>query len=211
MSLTLSNPPRTEAHPDGAYAGGMSSDVWARFEHDPRSPDAARLRASDRDRDVALEVLGDAFADGRLDHQEYDDRSTAVTSAKLLGEVLPHLEDLVPDQPGTALAPHSGQVARPDIHQQAVAKWASDRREAAMGLVGLSVLLWTIWAVTMFGGFPWPLFPMGFAVMNLARTVVQKQDIISDHERRLLKREKRARDLEQQKAKELESGSEQEG
>lgn len=210
MTATVATPPRAEAHPDGAYAGDMSSDVWARFEHDPRSPQAARLRASDRDRDVALEVLGEAFADGRLDHQEYDERSTAVTIAKLLGEVTPHLADLVPDQPGTSLAPRSGQLVRPDIHEQAVAKWASGRREAAMGLVGLSVLLWTIWAVTMFGGFPWPLFPMGFAVMNLARTVVQKQDIIADHERRLLKREKKARDLAQQKAKELESGSEHE-
>jgi hypothetical protein len=36
---------------------------------------------------------------------------------------------------------------------------------------------------------------------------VQRQDIISEHERRLLKREKKARDLEAQKAKELESGS----
>ena len=189
----------------------MSSDVWARFEHDPRSPQAARLRASDRDRDVALEVLGEAFADGRLDHQEYDERSTAVASAKVLGDVMPHLDDLVPDEPDMTLAPRPGAIVRPDIHEQAVAKWASDRREAAMGLVGLSVILWTIWAVTTFGGFPWPLIPMGFAVMNLARTVVQKQDIIADHERRLLKREKKARDLEQQKAKELESGSEQEG
>jgi hypothetical protein len=211
MTTTVANLTTAGADPHRAYAGDMSSDVWARFEHDPRSPQAARLRASDRDRDVALGVLGDAFADGRLDHQEYDDRSTAVTSAKLLGEVLPHLQDLVPDEPGTSLTARSGQLVRPDIHEQAVAKWASDRREAAMGLVGLSVLLWTIWAVTMFGGFPWPLFPMGFAVMNLARTVVQKRDIIADHERRLLKREKKARDLEMQKAKELESGSEHEG
>ena len=55
------------------------------------------------------------------------------------------------------------------LHAQAVRKWESDRREALMGLIGLSVLLWTIWAVTMFGEFPWPLFPMGFALMNLVR------------------------------------------
>jgi hypothetical protein len=169
----------------------MSSDVWARFEHDPRSPQGARLRASDRDRDVALEVLGEAFADGRLDHQEYDERSTAVTTAKLLGEVRPHLEDLVPDQPGTAPATRPGQLVRPDIHQQAVAKWASDRREAAMGLVGLSVLLWTIWAVTMFGEFPWPLFPMGFALMNLVRVIANKRDIIEEHVRSLEKKERK--------------------
>ena len=188
----------------------MSSDAWARFEHDPRSPQGARLRASDKDRDVALEVLGQAFADGRLDHQEYDERSTAVTSSKVLGDVVPHLEDLVPDEPGTSLATSApgGAVARPDLHQQAVAKWASDRREALMGFVGLSVLLWVIYAVATPGIFPWPLFPTGFALMNLLRTVVQKPDIIAEHERKLLKREKKALDLERQKAKELESGSE---
>jgi hypothetical protein len=186
----------------------MSSDVWARFEHDPRTPQAARLRASDRDRDVALGVLGEAFADGRLDHQEYDERSTAVTTAKVLAEVLPHLEDLVPDGPGPGLvARDGGIVARPDIHAQAVAKWQKERREALMGFVGISVITWTIWAATMLGGFPWPAFPMVFALLNLARTIVQKQDMVSDHERRLLKRERKAADLEAQKAKELESGS----
>lgn len=187
----------------------MSSDVWGRFEHDPRSPQAARLRASDRDRDVAFEALGNAYAEGRLDHDEYDTRLNAVTTAKMLGEVVPHLEDLVPDQPGTSLASRpSGALASGDLHAQAVRKWESDRREAVMGLIGISALLWTIWAVTMLGGFPWPLFPMGFAVMNLARTIVQKQDIIADHERRLLKRERKAAELEQQKMNELEPGSE---
>ena len=60
-------------------------------------------------------------------------------------------------------------------------KWEADRREAVLGLVGISALLWTIWAVTMWGGFPWPLFPMGFALMNLVRIVVNKRDIIEEH------------------------------
>ena len=37
----------------------MSAGTWEHFEHDPRSPQAAHLRASDRDREVALEALGD--------------------------------------------------------------------------------------------------------------------------------------------------------
>ena len=75
----------------------MSAGTWERFEHDPRSPQAARLRASDRDREVALEMLGEAYADGRLDHAEYDARSTAATTAKVLADLVPQLEDLVPD------------------------------------------------------------------------------------------------------------------
>ena len=70
-------------------------------------------------------------------------------------------------------------------------KWQADRREALLGLVGLSALLWTIWAATMLGGFPWPLFPMGFALMNLVRVVVNKRDIIEEHAKQLEKKERK--------------------
>lgn len=171
----------------------MSVGTWERFEHDPRSPQAARLRASDRDRDVALEVLGEAYADGRLDHAEYDARSTAASGAKVLADLVPQLEDLVPDAPYASLQPHTaGIVARPDLHEQAARLWAKDRREAMTGLIGISVITCTIWAVTMWGGFPWPLFPMLAAAVNLLRIQMQEQDIVESHERHLLKREKKA-------------------
>ena len=176
----------------------MSAGTWERFEHDPRSPQAARLRASDRDRDVALEALGEAYADGRLDHAEYDARATAATTAKVLADLVPHLEDLVPDASHAALEPRAtGSLARPDLHEQAVRRWAKDRREALTGLVGISVITWTIWAVTMWGGFPWPLFPVLAAVVNLLRIQMQKQDIVEDHERHLLERE--AKELERRR------------
>jgi hypothetical protein len=174
----------------------MSVGTWQRFETDPRSPQAARLRASDRDREVALEALGEAYADGRLDHAEYDARASAATTATLLADLVPHLEDLVPDGAGTALAARSaGALARPDLHEQAVRRWAKDRREAFTGLVGVSVITWTIWAVTMWGEFAWPLFPMVAALVNLLRIQLQRQDIVEDHERHLLKREAKAREI----------------
>jgi hypothetical protein len=171
----------------------MSAGTWERFEHDPRSPQAARLRASDRDRDVALEVLGEAYADGRLDHAEYDARSTATTTAKVLADLVTQLEDLVPDTSHASLVPRAaGIVARPDLHEQAVRRWAKDRREALTGLIGISVITCTIWAVTTWGGFPWPLFPMLAAAVNLLRIKMQEQDIVESHDRHLLKREKKA-------------------
>jgi len=176
----------------------MSVGTWERFEHDPRSPQAARLRASDRDREVALEALGQAYADGRLDHAEHDARSSAATTAKVLADLVPQLEDLVPDGSPAALETRAGApLARPDLHEQAVRRWAKERREAITGLVGLSLITWTIWAVTMWGGFPWPLFPVLVAVVHLVRVQLQKQDIVEDHERRLLKREAKA--LEQRR------------
>jgi uncharacterized membrane protein len=177
----------------------MSTGAWDRFEQDPRSPHTARLRASDRDRDVALDVLAQAFADGRLDREEYDARSAAVSSAKTLGDLVPLLDDLVPVD-GATLVPRASAVPAPtDLHEQAVRRWARDRREAVTGLITVSAVCWTIWAVIMYGGFPWPVFPMMAQAVVVLRTVLQKQDIIDKHERKLAQKQA-------ERVKELESG-----
>ena len=84
-------------------------DLWASFQHDPRDPAVAPLRASDADRDVVHGVLAEAFADGRLDREEYDERSAAVLAARTLGELPPLVSDLVPDRP---LLPAPGAAGR---------------------------------------------------------------------------------------------------
>lgn len=177
----------------------MSTGAWDRFEQDPRSPHTARLRAADRDRDVALDVLGQAFADGRLDREEYDARSAAVSAAKTLGDLVPLLDDLVVDSSAALVARPGGVPATADLHEQAVRRWARERREALTGLVTVSVICWTIWAVIMPGGFVWPIFPMLAQAVVVLRTQLQKQDIIEKNEHKLA--EKQAK-----RAKELESG-----
>lgn len=157
--------------------------MWSQFDHDPRIPANTTLRASDRDRAVIESVLADAFAEGRLTRSEYDERSDAALSSRTLGELAPLVEDLP--------AARETRTSADDRRRQAVRMWESDRREAVLGLIGLSVLLWTIWALTMWGGFPWPLFPMGFAVMNVVRVVANKRDIVDEHARRLEKKERK--------------------
>ncbi|QSR31509.1 hypothetical protein CFI00_13550 [Nocardioides sp. S5] len=157
--------------------------MWSQFDHDPRRPENAAIRASDRDRAAIENVLADAFAEGRLTRTEYDERAEAALSSRTLGDLVPLVEDLP-----AARAPRAGSAV---VHEQAVRKWEGDRREALMGFVGLSALLWTIWAATMFGGFPWPLFPMGFALMNLVRVQVNKRDIIEEHVKRIEKKERK--------------------
>ena len=152
-------------------------EVWKQFDHDPRIPANTTMRASDRDRAVIETVLADAFAEGRLTRSEYDERAEAAMTSRTLGELLPLVDDLP-----VARAPQSSPAS---VREQAVRTWESDRREAVLGLIGLSVLLWTIWAVTMWGEFPWPLFPMGFAVMNVVRIVANKRDIVDEHVRRV--------------------------
>jgi uncharacterized membrane protein len=158
-------------------------EVWNQFDHDPRVPAHAAMRASDRDRAVIETVLADAFAEGRITRSEYDERTDAAMASRTLGDLMPLVEDLP-----VARAPRSSVD---ELRRQAVRKWEADRREALLGLIGLSALLWTIWAVTMWGGFPWPLFPMGFALMNLLRVVARKQDIIDEHVRDLQKKERK--------------------
>ena len=80
--------------------------LWSRFRLDPRLH--TRLRAADEDRDIVRECLGDAFADGRLDRDELDERLAAVGRTRLLGDLLDPLADLVldahPIEPGSAEA-----------------------------------------------------------------------------------------------------------
>ena len=65
----------------------MSAAFWSRFPHDPRSPENARLRAADRDRDAVNDLLGTAYAEGRLTSEELDERTDRAASAKTLGEL----------------------------------------------------------------------------------------------------------------------------
>ncbi len=177
-------------------------DLWSEFEHDPRDPSYTSLRASDRDRDVVLRVLGDAYADGRLTREEYDDRADSVASARTLGELPQLLSDLLPS---AALAPRpAGAVASADFRTQALEKYAKDRREAAWTMLyatGICVVIWL--ATSGVNGFPWPLFVLGGTALNLGRLMFMKQDIVNDRIRTLERRAEKAR------RKELEGPSEQ--
>ena len=84
------------------------ASIWEQFSHDPRQPEHGRLRASDRDRDVISDVLGTAYAEGRLTPAELDERSDAVARARTLSELLAFIDDLVAPSPTTRhLAPSS--------------------------------------------------------------------------------------------------------
>lgn len=58
-----------------------------------------------------------------------------------------------------------------------------------MGFLTPVLICWAIWAVTMFGGFPWPVFVMIPTGLGLISTLVRRQDIIESNERKILKKE----------------------
>ncbi len=164
-------------------------EVWREFDHDPRHPEHAPMRASDADRDIVLRTLGEAYAEGRLDREEYDERSDAVAGAKTLGELPEVLADLVPT---SAVVPYvgAGALDTRSIEEQAIAKWEKGRREVLMGFLVPTLICWAIW-LAVGGGFPWPVFPMIATAIPFLHSVVQKKDIIESNKRAIVRRQER--------------------
>jgi uncharacterized membrane protein len=167
-------------------------DVWASFQHDPRDPAVAPLRASDADRNVVHNVLTEAFADGRLDREEYDERTAATMQARTLGQLPPLMADLVPDRPLLPAKVPLAAASSTEIQQRAAQKWAKDRREAVFGFVG-TLLFFGALAVFVT---PWTLIVPMFALMNLLRTLGNKHEIMDNEVKRLER--KRAKEIEAQ-------------
>jgi hypothetical protein len=171
-----------------------SSGPWADFTQDPRRPQAAPLRASDRDREVVIGVLTEAYADGRLAKEEYDERADATTEARTLGQLPVLISDLVPERP----------PARPvDLGAEAVRRWESQRRQALSGFLVPTLICWTVWLFVGLDApspagfelhFPWPLFVMLGTGFHLMRVLLHRQDIVADELRRLEKKQRRALD-----------------
>jgi hypothetical protein len=163
------------------------TDWWSGFERDPRDAGNAGLRAADQDRDVVRSLLSEAFADGRLDREEFDERSEQVTAARTLGELPPLVRDLVPITP---VVPRAAGLMRPEeLQARAVEKWRSDRREAVYGLLFVSAVTWTIWAAVSLGGFPWPAFVTIAALMNLLKVQTSREQKVADNVRYLEKKQ----------------------
>ena len=163
--------------------------MWASFTHDPRDRQFQGLRASDQDRSVVVQVLSDAYADGRLDRDEFDERSEAARTVRTLGDIDPLLRDLVAARPtpGGSLV----GASRAELERLAQRRWQAKRREAAFSFLGASTLTTGIWFATSFhdGGFHpyffWPVFVIVFSLLHLVRTGVSRQEIVDGEVRRL--------------------------
>ncbi len=176
----------------------MTASIWERFTQDPRHREHARLRASDGDRDIVNDVLGTAYAEGRLSPEELDERSDLVARAKTLGELPPIIDDLV-------ILSSTSPVVR-DQRAEAEVRYRRQRQEALFSFITPTLICWAIWAATMFGGFPWPLFVMLGTGLNYARVATGREDAIASIERNLEKKERRR--LESQEPKELDGPDE---
>jgi hypothetical protein len=172
--------------------------MWEAFSHDPRDPANAALRASDADRDVVHQLLAEAYADGRLDREEFDSRSGAVAAARTLGELPPLAEGLVAAEPAVPVVrPPAGALAPDEVAVKAVEAWRADRREALWGFIAASTICWVIWLATGADGFAWPALVSAATGLNVLRTQFQRDDIVAQKRRSIEKRERKA--LEQRR------------
>jgi uncharacterized membrane protein YccC len=136
------------------------------------SPGDGSMRAGNADRERVVAQLNAAFAEGRLDVAELDERVAAAYAAKTLGELVPLTADLPAGQkePRSRPAP----PARREDSAPARREGAGNRWAGVRGSLALFIVCTLIWAVTNIGGdselsYFWPVWtaiPLVFAVVG---------------------------------------------
>jgi hypothetical protein len=121
-----------------------------------------QLRAGDADRDDVTAVLREAFAEGRLDQAEFEDRLGRAQIAKTYADLsvltsdLPPNNEAVPER--STLGQHTGAVERDATESR-------DMKSAWASWLGVGVLVNIIWFATWMGSGPapyyWPIWVIG--------------------------------------------------
>ncbi|MGH1561140.1 DUF1707 SHOCT-like domain-containing protein [Mumia sp. DW29H23] len=177
-----------------------SGDPWGRFTRDPRDPAVSALRTGDADRAVLADVIGEAFSDGRLSREEYDERSDAAVRARTYADFLPLMEDLVPTT-GAAAAPVR-RAGVPDVSRDAVKAYERKRRDAWVEAATVTLICTGIWlAISLAGGwdphFPWPIIVAVLAFGDAIDKTANREKYIAKE------RDKLERKVRKQQRKEL--------
>ena len=118
------------------------------------------LRIGDAEREAAAAALGEHFASGRLTHEEYDERSARVWSARTNADLLPLFEDL-PAVGRRQPQPRAGEPGpgwRQTSQGTAPVHPRGDRLTfpwlpVVLVVVGLSILLPGPWWLILLGAF----------------------------------------------------------
>ena len=126
------------------------------------------LRIGDAEREAAASALGEHFASGRLTRDEYDERSSAVWSAKTNSDLWPLFLDLPSPQmaqqrPGRAPSRDARATASRDRGHDRGHDWHHDWHHDGPGswtrwrLPFLPLMLVAVVLVIALPGPPWPL------------------------------------------------------
>jgi hypothetical protein len=160
-----------------------AASIWERFSLDPRRPEHAHLRAADRDRDVVSDVLATAYAEGRLSHEELEERNAVVARSRTLGELPAIIADLVSTTPVWSPTPQ-------EFRAEAERRYRLQRQQALYAFLTPTLICWAIWGATG-GGFMWPLFVMLGTSLRLVRLLTTREDTIVHIQHDLERRERK--------------------
>ncbi|MGD9961423.1 DUF1707 SHOCT-like domain-containing protein [Nocardioides sp.] len=83
---------------------GQVHDAWPALNSWQTQLTKGNVRIGDAERDDAIRALGEHFAAGRLDREEYDERADAALAARTWSDVAPLFRDL-PQPVATPRAP----------------------------------------------------------------------------------------------------------
>ncbi len=147
------------------------------------------VRIGDRDREQAVTHLGQAFAEGRLELHEYDERVASAYAAKTASDLLHLTADLplaVPERkqarPRGATERHAPKAQRPVAGGgKEVAKsepaWLRPAWQAWATVVTINLVIWFLVGLGNGADFPyfWPMWVAGpWGVILLLRTIAVK-------------------------------------
>jgi hypothetical protein len=133
---------------------------------------------------VVNDVLGAAYAEGRLSAEELDERTDQVARSKTLGELPAIVHDLVVTSPAS-------YVRSGGFRAEAESRYRHQRQQAFWGFLTPTLICWAIWAMTMWGGFPWPVIVTVASGARFAQLLANPRDSIESIERDLERRELR--------------------
>jgi hypothetical protein len=176
------------------YSSGTAPepDPWAAFALDPREPAHASLRAADADREIVGGWLTTAYAEGRLDREELDERQEQLQRTKLLGDLPGLVADLrpartpVPTRPAGALA----RASHAELRQMAEERHRAHVLGAVTRLLTISAVVWTVWFLSG-GGWPWPAIVSVVLLGGVIRTAGNRQENMRRELERLEKKQRR--------------------
>jgi hypothetical protein len=148
------------------------------MDRDPGDQRRASLRASDADRERFVEALRQHHVDGRLTAEELVERTERAYAARTFGDLdalatdLPPLRPPAPRQARPGYGVPAGYPGPPGHAGPPPGSRPPTRAEAKAALYrsilwfgSIAVLLLIIWAMTNFGGYFWPIWPiLGFAI-----------------------------------------------
>lgn len=117
---------------------GQIRDAWPLLNSWQTQLTKGNVRIGDSEREQAAEALGDHYAAGRLDHDEYDERLNAVFEAQTWGELAPVFRDL--PSPGP-MAPRPRMPAR----RPGPPRFGLPLFPVILVLIGLAILTHTGW------------------------------------------------------------------